>query len=316
MKKNKLVGLIIAVGGAVASIATASALYVKNMTSPIGFSIGDATWSEVTTGTIDYKINGAASGSIAATYLDASGAVIADAEGLGGEARQACYMFALSAVYNDGHPAQDFTVGKFTVSITNINAALKGNAKVWIDVQGYTDGTLGAYYYRSAFMDGDAIISSETSAIEKEAEIAASSTGAQSVRVLVKLNENALDDDATRMSIAEQSLCTLSVTWGAPVSFNFAHVVNNDDLWNEQDFYNMVPNVAFDKGGAGVGEGDFEWMYNGFTGHEQAKCRQGDKWSGNAGTESGNHELNPAHHYDVYWSGVNDAVASFQDQDA
>ena len=301
MKKNKLIGLLVAVCGAAVSIGTASALYYKNMTQPIGFSIGDATWQAITTGEITYQINQQTSGSVSATYLDADGHQIVGAEGLGGSARQACYMFPVGAVFNDGHPQQNFVVGNFSATLSGFNTALKGKASVYVNVEGYTPGTLGAHYYATAFGD-DAAIDANGTTIIKKADIAVTSSGlAQSVRVLVKLNDGEVTDDATRFAVAEQSLCTLSVTWGEPEDFGFAHVVNNDDLWNEQEYYNMAPNIEFNNNNNYTDE--FEWTYNGFTGHSQAKCRKGNQWSADMDTESKNNELTSNFIYDVYWQG-------------
>ena len=294
MKKNKIIGLLVAAAGSVASISAAAALYVKGATDA-HFGIG-AEWHGLD-GTITYKVNDSTSGVAPASYLKADGTN--GGTGFSCEYTQAHFSFALGASYSSDVPAQNFVVGNFAVNLTNISTVLQNNAKIWVGVNGYTEKTIGASTYANAFMTEDANLTAATYSVDHD--LAVSSSGAQSVEVYVKLNSAIAEADM--MSLAEGKAFDISVSWGAPTNFEFAHVVGNKTQWQEDDVFAMVPNINASA---------WEWTYNNLPGDMGfAKCKKGETWS-----SGDNVELDPAKTYDVYWSGDGTADANFVAQGA
>ena len=295
MKMNKIVGILVAAAGVIASVSVASALYIKNA-SDVHFGIG-AKWSGLG-GTITYKINDATSGSVEPSYLKTDGSAN-DGEGFGGEYTQAHYEFSLGASFSSDVPVQSYVVGNFSVSLTNINFVLQNNAKIWVGVDGYTDDTYGKIHYGSAFMDGDADLTGATYSVDSDIVVASSNV--QTVNVYVKLNEGVSDE--ALLALDEGKAFDISVSWGAPTNFEFAHVVGEGTMWQEDDVYAMVPNINK--------EGDvFEWMYTNLPGSMgNAKCKKGDTWSVDPEAV-----LEKDAKYDVYWSGSSSETANFVKQ--
>lgn len=302
MKHVKIVGLLVALGGVVASFAAASALYVLGP-NEIGFGIG-ATYTAAD-GQIDYLIDGKSSGSIAPKFLNASGSKD-DGEGFGGEYTQALFEFPLSAYFHSHE--QPYVAGNFEVNITNINSALFNKAHVWIQVKGWTneyDGKYGPSAANSNFMAEDAAITSATYTTNKN--IAVSSTEEENVSVYFKL-DSAIDG-ASLLAVAESKLFDISVTWQQVTSdYKFAYVVGNKTAWEEDEVYAMQPNLK-------VNEGEFGWWYSGLTGFSTAKVKKETTWAPND-----DQTLNPEHHYNVAWNGGEEGTegyyCSFTDLDA
>lgn len=293
MKKNKIIGLSVAILGTAVSVGTAAALYVKKA-DDAHFGIG-AKWSGLD-GTVTYKINDATSGTATASYLKANGTN--GGEGLGGEYTQVHYSFPLGASFSADVPAQNFVVGNFKVELSNINAALQGNSVIWVCVNGYTENSWGAVNYGTCFMDSDTALTEATYSVNHD--IAVSASKAQTVDVYIKLN-SAIDDLLGASPLAETKPFDISVSWGAPTNFEFAHVVGNGTMWEADDVYAMVPNIN-----KANSEG-FEWVFNnlpGTMGH--AKAKKGDTWSADPDAE-----LDATKTYDVYWSGDGAVKANF-----
>lgn len=310
MKKNKLIGILVASTGAIASISTAAALYVKSATKT-GFGIG-AKWSGLS-GTVTYLIDGKASGSMEAHYLDKDGNN--GGEGFGGAYTQAEFIFPVGASFSDDVPAQNVVVGNFEVDLTNISEALQNKAKIWVGVNGYTADTYGASHYSKAFMANDTALTGEAYSVNHD--IAVSSAGTQSVCVYVKLDQALSESDL--FALAEGKAFDISVSWGAPTDFEFAHVVGNKTMWEDDDVYAMVPNINKENAKAYDEEEHpsvevFEWMFNNLPASmEKTKCRKVASkepeitynWS------KDDKELEAGNVYDVYWSGANGAEAYY-----
>lgn len=297
MKKNKIIGLSVAILGTAVSVGTAAALYVKKA-DDAHFGIG-ARWSGLE-GTVTYKINDATSGTATPSYMKADGTN--GGEGLGGDYTQVHYSFPLGASFSSDVPAQNVVVGNFKVDLTNIHSALQNKAKIWVGVDGYTANTYGAATYASAFMNADAVLTEASYSVNHD--IAVSASKAQSVEVYVKLDE-AITDLLGANPLAEAKPFDISVSWGAPTNFEFAHVVGNATMWQEDDVYAMVPNIN-----KASSEG-FEWMFNNLPGSMgNAKAKKGETWS-----KDPDAELDASKTYDVYWSGSAEASANFVAQE-
>lgn len=284
MKKNKIIGLSVAILGTAVSVGTAAALYIKKA-DDAHFGIG-AKWSGLE-GTVTYKINNATSGTVQPEYRKAEGTDVG--EGLGGEFTQVHYSFPVGASFSADVPAQNFVVGNFKVDLSNIHEALQNKSKIWVCVNGYTENSWGAANYAHAFMTEDAALTAATYSINHD--IAVSASNVQSVEVYVKL-DSAIDDLLGATPLAEAKPFDISVSWGAPSDdFKFAYVVGNGTMWQEDDVYAMVPNINRER------SKDFEWCFNNLPGKmEKAKCKLGDTWS--PGSDA---DLDASKTYDVYW---------------
>lgn len=304
MKKNKIIGIAVASLGVLISFSSAFALYKKGV-DPVGFGIGAATYTS-STDTVSYKINSASAPTVAPSYLKTDGTNGGTA--FDDEYRHAKYEFTLGASYAEGLTVQDYIVGNLSVSLTGIPASLQGKVKVSMYFDGYVANSLGAHFYGNNLTTGSE--GSETAINETTISGASLSVNARDICVATSGVQKfvvyfALDDSVDVLSMNEANdLWTLSVTWGTPVSFNYAYLANTQTLWAEDDEFVMAPNIAKSYSG----EGDWEWygQIKGTAQLTQAKPRQGDAWAGGS-----NLELTEGTIYNVCWSGVNDAAFSY-----
>lgn len=300
MKTKKLIGLLVACGGVVASFATASALYTKGV-SDVGFGIG-ATYTAAD-GSIAYKIDGKSSGSITPTFTKLNGDAPAEGEsitGFCGEYVQAVFEFPVSATYSVN--PQPYVVGNFGVQITNIKSSLKGHLSVWVQVKGFTgdyegkwgESTDNSYFcYHETeknsthFYDDE--IGSEDESYSRSKDIAVSASGEQSVFVYVKLDSSIADADM--LGLAEESAFSISATWKAPsADYKFAYIVGDKTQWQDDDAYAMVPNLK---------TSSFEWYFGGLSNFGgEAKPHKGAEYS-----SGDNAQLDGAKTYNVSWTG-------------
>jgi hypothetical protein len=305
IRKNKLIGSLIAFGGIVASFATAAALYTK-AASPTGFGIG-AEYQAIG-GAIQYTIDGKVEGRIEPTYW-ISGTETNHGEALGGEHleyNEIQFAFPVGATYDTTKQvAQPYVLGNFSVSITNVVPALQNHAHVWTEVKGWTssfDGKWGSSDANKNFnASGDEAISG--SSYSKSKNIVVETNHHQSVVVIVKL-DNTVMTEATMLQLAETKPFDISVTWQGPQDYDLAYVVGNKTNWEVDDAYAMVPNLLSESG--------FEWSFTGLTGFSEAKCSKPaasapDNWSADP-----NATLTPGSTYTVTWSGSGLAQAHFE----
>lgn len=299
MKKNKIIGLAIASIGVLGSLGGAFALYTRAANNA-QFGISAGTYSG-SSSTVTYKINDNTSGSVAPTYLKTDGTN--GGEGIGGEYTQVEYQMALSATFANDTPAQDYIVGKLSISLTNIPVAYQGNVLIWVDIDGYTDGTVGATTYKNKLMANDYAITSDHIYYSVSDDIAVKSDGTQKLRIFVKFDQ-AYVNGLNLATLDEASLgYSLNVTWGAP-SNNFvpAYVMGNGNQWTADDEYVMAPNIDATS---------WQWVYNNLPGKMgESKCFQpdnnGDKWSG-----GNNATLTTGTNYTVTWTGNASDTATY-----
>lgn len=296
--KKKLIGIAVATVGVLFSVGGAVALYTK-AAQDTGFGVSQGTY-EGSEGAITYKINGNASGAVAPQYLKADGTN--GGTGLGGEYTQVKYEFELSAEYSSSLIEQNFVVGNLAVIVNNIPEAYRGKLSIWAGIEGYEAGSLGEHYYASSLMPGgvDFAINTEPGHQDYgiDTDVAVSTVGTQKLCVYLKYTL----DDLDLMDLDEASLgYSLSVTWGAPTTFEYAYVKGVGNLWTVDEKYAMNPNIN----ATYENEGDWEWIYNALPGTMgEAKCflpganENPDVWSGGE-----NAVLDEAETYDVIWSG-------------
>ena len=293
---KKLIGIGVASLGMIFSIGGAIALY-QQAAENTGFGISAGAYAG-SGGTVTYKINGASGAStLNPTYMTTGGEN--GGAGLSATYTQVKYEVALSAAYAAGANAQDFVVGNFAVSITNIPEAYRGKLSICVVIDGYEDASLGKVTYERIFGAEDYAITAEAQSYEENRNIAVSSAGTQVARIYLKYNLAGID---TLTKNQEGLGYTLNVTWGeATNAFVPAYVVGNTNQWTKDDGYSMAPNI--NKPNA---EG-WEWVYNNLPGTmESAKCIINDTWS-----KDPNADLNAEKSYNVYWNGESSAEANF-----
>ena len=162
MNKNKIIGLLVAAAGVVASISTAAALYTKAV-APVGFGIGAATYSS-SNSVVTYTIggNGGAS-NVAPTYYKNDDSTPGTYQsGFSEENRSVKYEFTFGATYAAGLTEQDYVVGNLSVSLTGVASALQNNIKTSMYFTGYGDGSLGKVLYGSNLTSSSSEINNTT----------------------------------------------------------------------------------------------------------------------------------------------------------
>ena len=297
--KKKLIGISVASLGMLLSIGGAIALYTR-AAEDTGFGISQGTY-EGSTGAITYTVNGNTSGTVSPTYLTTGGAN--GGTGLGGDYTQVEYAFELGAEFSSSLIAQNFVVGNLTVEVTDIPAEYQGKLDIFACVDNYVDGSLGKAKYNHALMNEDFHITSEEghTSLLKSADVAVSSAGTQVLHVYLKYNLEGialLDKDEASLGY------TLNVAWGEPDSFAAAYVVGVGNMWQQDDKYAMTPNIN----NPYSGEGDWQWYFNGLPAEMgETKCKIGDNWS------QENFTPEEGKSYNVYWSGVAGAAATYQE---
>ena len=306
MKKNKLIGLVVATAGVVASFAAAAALYTKNADA-IEFGIGAKY--EGKEGYITYKVNNSVSGTVAPKYCTnytvQSGLTNKeDGTGLGGDYTQIKYEFQLGATFTpESLHAQDYVVGDFSINLTNIHESFRGHAHIWVSTQGFASGSLGEHYY-SSWMEQDAALDAATYSIHKELTV--SSTYEQSVVLYIKLDSAVIDDALMELNGAK--FCDISATWDKSASFEYAYVVGSMTSWEKDEAYAMTPNIAHTM----ENENDWEWAYTNLKEAQiagenaKAKCQKGE---GDGSYSAGDDfSLDPSTTYTVTWKEGQEAV--------
>ena len=296
--KKKLIGIAIASFGVILSVGGAIALYTR-AAEDAGFGISAGTYAG-SSGSVTYKINNQSGASVVApAYLKGDGTNGGSA--LGNGYTQVYYEMALGASFADGANAQDYVVGNVSVSVTNIPASYQGKLAIWADIDNYQENSLGEHYYNRALMNEDFAISDAEghASFSTNANVAVSADGTQKLRIFLKYTFT----DADLYGFNEANLgYTLSVQWTeATNEFGRAYVLGVGTLWESDDGYSMAPNI--NKAHA---EG-WEWIYQNLPGtFGEAKCLVGSSWSAGA-----NANLDPAKTYTVYWTGSNEAAATF-----
>ncbi|MCQ2815068.1 MAG: hypothetical protein MJ227_02100 [Bacilli bacterium] len=317
MKLNKLLGIAVASCGVVASIGIAAALYVSPA-NPVSLNIG-ATF-EAKDGTVAYKINGSASGTLTPKYeqIDPETSAMVKDDGLGAspDYTQIHYSFTIGATYGPTDPQQRYTMGNLKLVFSSINSNLLGNLQVYVGIDGYKAKTKqdesASYGYTQYHSLGDHEITSDTSTHTIKRDIGFYSDGStNTVNVYCKIKSfEGLD----MVTLAAGKLFDLGVTLDKPEDFNYARVTGGLIGWAtnaDTDIYRMNPNLEATS---------FEWWFDNLPGEMGAsKCfkingkdEQGKDilvWS--AGDDA---QLTKGHTYNVSWAGGSGDAASYQDQ--
>ena len=314
MKKNKIIGIIVASLGVIVSMAGAAALYTKAATDAT-FNIGAGQF-QGSTGTVTYQINGSVSGSVAPTYLSHDG----NHEGTGlvyveqanhsmDEAQtidQVKYVFELGATYASPLVQQEIVTGELILSITNIPEAYRGKLSIYAAIDGYVENSLGAEHYSKVSQVNDTpdyAITAEHPSFSFDSDVAVSTNRTQKLVVFMKYDLSTFDV----LNQDEAGLgYSLSVTWKkASDGFVPAYVVGDGNQWTKDDEFVMAPNINSTTG--------WEWYYNGLSGTlGNAKCLKGDPALAESWSGGNNVLLNSNNTYNVVWSGSHNDAAQFQ----
>lgn len=296
---KKLLGIGVASIGALASIGGAFALY-STAAEDVEFGISAGAYAG-SGGTVTYKINDAGGASqINPSYLKEDGTN--GGTGLSSVYTQVKYEMALSAVYAAGANAQNYVVGNLSVSLTNIPEAYRGKLSIWVGIDDYVSGSLGANTYGHIFMASDYAITNENQQFVGAHDVTVSANGTQKLVIYLKYNLAGID----LLEKDEASLgYSLAVSWGEPSNeFVPAYVKGDAIQWSEDEGYAMLPNINKTTEG-------WEWIYNnlpGTIGNTKCYINNGsEKWS------QSDYTCDPAKSYNVTWSGENGAAANYEE---
>ena len=240
MKKNKIIGIAVAALGVVLSFSAAAALYQK-AAEDTGFGIGAGTYAG-STGNAHYTINGStgAGAAVLPTYCDENGAAVAGATGFQEGALQAKYEFALGANYANDVIAQQYVMGKLSVSLSGVTAAYNGKVQVYASVIGYSENTVGASTFGTAVVN-DVTIDAEHLTAEGSKVVSVKADGSVNKLVvwvkLINMSEfNYLAQNEAGLGYS------LSVTW-ADLDADYdacAYIVGSGNQWTVDDEYRMA----------------------------------------------------------------------------
>ena len=317
MNKGKLLGVLVAAAGVVASFGSAFALYTKNV-ADVSLDIGKAA-GYAATGTVNYTINGDTGEDIEIEPVmkDTSDENYPDdpvAKKFDLEHKALVYNFELGAQYGEDVVAQDYVAGNLSVTLEDVNANLLNKIKVsmWLDgYKYYQDGdktvaSYGAATYGGQFKSGgvdinNTVITASTLTVDaKDIVVRTANADKQTFHVYLEL----LDDNLLMDMNEATDLWDLSVSWGQPsVGFERAYVGNTKALWQDSDDFVMAPNID-----ARESEGR-QWTATivGDAQLTEAKCHRGDTWE----TQEPNHPVENGHTYKIYW--FEGGVAEFYD---
>lgn len=248
---KKLLGSLIAVGGAVATMIGAFALYTKvDANKQIGIDVVTGSGKDVT-----YTVTNVAAPAT-----------------LSPDAASTTFSFNIGATYNANgdnlYPAQDVVVGKLEV-VLNGSETLIDNLTMSGTIGGYTDSSVGATTYGTAQAATKGTASGSKNTLTYSKEVAVHTTGQAAT---FNLGLNSSISQADFLKIAEESY-TINISWIAPEEFSYAYLVGAFNGWSETDGYQMMPSID---------DTSWHWVikYN-FTEAVTVKGKQGDTWSAN-----------------------------------
>ena len=317
MKKIKILGIAVATLGVAASIGGAIALYVRPA-SDAGFGIGAGTYSG-STGVVTYKVNNAVAGEVAPEYVlhgDENKQAIVGATGLKiyeennvKKYYDLRYKFPLSADFANDLPHQNFVLGKVTVSVGEVPAALLGKYKVSVYIGGYGANTFGELKFKQ--INYDYAFTNENKTYAGAAHVSVASAGTQWLELYFEITDTTGLD---MLTLNELALPSVSMTWGEKDSdYDVAYVVGNGNLWTQDDEFSMAIDVNASTADYNNDNNKWPWIYNNLSGAlAHAKCNHGNgTWSQNTAEEDGNTTLDPAKTYTVRWAGTGSDQAVF-----
>ena len=271
MKKNKIIGVGIALLGTAISIGGAFALYQKTAT-PSSFNFGAFTYT-AQTGTITYKIS-----NVITTY-EANGTTDQSTQSLDPTHKVVYVKVPLSASYpTSGVVAQSTISGKVEVSVTLSDAFAAAGVEMTTAayMKGYAEG---CNYYTGNIFGSDQTLSSSSKVASGNKNIGVATVASVSNPTLsgqyleVYMNFSNLDD-AKMLLVGGSTGYSIHVNWGQRTDA-VPYVVGDANNFNEVDEYQMVPvideAIAFEK-----------WCFQGLTGFTTMKVKDNGNWIGAA----------------------------------
>lgn len=317
--KTKVIGILVASVGVVASFASAFALYTKEVGN-VGFGIGAASYTS--TGTVNYTINGASGASnVAPTFFNTTDPNDFVKDPLATKfdnAHQAVqYDFELGADFSADVTAQEFVAGNISVSFSNLKEAFVNHTKISVWIDGYDHASYGDNHYAGQLTTGNTtplnnyvMTTSSVSIDAKDITVRAAEPGLNQYKQSLHVYVGLLGGFDTLAMNEAASLWDLSVTWAKPSSgMEKAYIMNDKSLWKTQEEFVMTRNI--DKG-----DGD-QWTgtIQGSAQLTAAKCAIGDTWEvgDTENPPDNNHALIAGHTYKFYWSGSSSDAASVVD---
>lgn len=236
MKKNKIIGVLVAVLGVGVAASTSFALYTSKADDQ-SFNI-TLTTPEASTEAVTYSF-GDVVNSLGANKLNPTN-------------RTQTYTVPLEATYGTEIIAQDFIVGKLDVALTG---TLADYLDISAKVIGYTENTVGASTY-----GGDFVFTENSSS----KEVAVKVDGTQKIQITLTLKDSVTAENY--LTYAEKDY-NVAITWGKTTQFKYAHIVGDATAWAAWDEYKMVPNIN---------AANWEWTFKDLTGFTQLKLTDGD----------------------------------------
>ena len=299
MKKNKIIGVGIALLGTIISIGGAFALYQKTA-HDTSFNFGAFTYT-AQTGTITYKIS-----NVITTY-EANGTTDQSTQSLDPAHKVVYVKVPLSASYpTSGVVAQSTIGGNVSVSVTLSDAFAAAGVQMTTAayMKGYADGRT---YYTGNIFGSDQTLSSSSKVASGNKNIGVSTVAAANEPTLsgqyleVYMNFSNLDD-AKMLLVGGSNGYSIHVGWGERTD-TVPYVVGDANNFTEVDEYQMVPviNEAI----------DFEkWCFLGLTGFTTMKVKDGGTWHGASsnGDNYGNVQISAENTYNVYFKHIDSAV--------
>lgn len=271
MKKNALIGLLVAVGGSVIALSTAYGLYLVKPDDKT-ISIGINTSADVNLAISD--------------VADATSTVSLSKT----NAKQ--YTFTLSGGTTTGTTyTQDTAIGDLEVKITSTNSTLINKLAGTVTL-GYTASTFYAaetYSLATGAVSGSDFVITKTNVPFKLAGLGAT--------LDLSLASGTTDAEAVTLGGASY---TVTINWKQNSTFEYAYVVGTMTSWGETDEYRMVP--ALDTA-------DFTWVYDNdanITAGNSFKCKKGTQYSG-----GNNYEVTTGYKVTkITWLGGTDALVA------
>ena len=241
MKKNKIIGAIIALGGVIVSFATAFALFQKTA-APLNVNIGPYTW-EGASGDITHTV-------AAPELTQNKGNVNITPNGYtysGEVLMNETASFALGGSYAEAtNIKHDIIAGKVTVTITVANEFV-GVVKTAVYMAGYGEGSQGARDYAGSNLNGsgNTVLSQATTTFTRD--VVVSNNGTQKINVYLDFSDLYT---SSYMPLADTANAySVHVQWEGVDSASVLHedylpVIRGDyNNWEVGPEYNMLPDI-------------------------------------------------------------------------
>lgn len=220
---KKILGLLVAAGGVVATVAGSFALYSKVAEDKnIGIGVVTSSGKDVT-----YSVT----------------SVVAPQKALSPEITSDSFSFTIGATYNESgdsyYHAQDIVTGRLTVTLSG-SSTLIDNLTMSGTVTGYTANTLGSNMYGTKVSATKGTASEGKNTLTYTNLVAVHTTGQ---KVDFDLGFTSSISQADYLSIAEETY-NINISWTEDESFEHAYLVGDFNGWKMyQNGLQMQPDI-------------------------------------------------------------------------